>query len=126
MRAMLQRFFIFALLAVAACSKSAPPPPPTLAIDPATAKVLVAKGAVVIDVRTPEEFAAGHLPEATNIAVQDFGAHLGDVDKLVAGDHGRPIVVYCAAGKRAAKAKAQLDAAGYSHVVNGGGYDDLR
>jgi phage shock protein E len=35
------------------------------------------------------------------------------------------VVVYCAAGRRAAKAKQQLDAAGYTNVVNGGGFDDL-
>jgi phage shock protein E len=127
MRTMLKRFVVVVVVALAACSKSAAPPPaPSTAKDPAVARVLISKGAVVIDVRTPEEFAAGHLPNATNIAVQDFGSHLDDVDKLVASDHSRAIVVYCAAGSRAAKAKAQLEAAGYSHVVNGGGYDDLQ
>ena len=119
--------FVLVLVAIAACSKSvAPPPTASTAKDPAVARVLISKGAVVIDVRTAEEFAAGHVPNATNIAVESFGSHLDDVDKLVASDHSRAIVVYCAAGARAAKAKAQLDAAGYSHVVNGGGIDDLQ
>jgi phage shock protein E len=48
-----------------------------------------------------------------------------EVEKLVAGDKARPIVVYCASGSRSAKAKAALEAAGYSTVVNGGGHDDL-
>jgi phage shock protein E len=49
-----------------------------------------------------------------------------EVEQLAEGDKTKPIVVYCASGGRAAKAKTQLDAAGYSNVVNGGGVDDLR
>ena len=48
------------------------------------------------------------------------------VDKLTGGDKAKPVVVYCAKGGRAQKAKEALEAAGYTHVVNGGGYDDLR
>ena len=91
--------------------------------DPAQAKQLIAQGATVLDVRTPDEFKDGHLPQATNVPIQGFD--LAAVDKLVAGDKTRPVVVYCAKGGRAQKAKDQLDAAGYTHVVNGGGYGDL-
>lgn len=87
---------------------------------------MIARGAVVIDVRTADEFGGGHLPNATNIAVADIGGQLDQVDKLVGGDKSKEIVLYCAAGSRAAKAKKILDEAGYQHVVNGGGYDDLR
>ena len=120
-------------LALLGCSKSEPPPQQTPAaqapakkIDPQRARDLIAKGAVVVDVRTPDEFADGHLANATNIPVQEFATRIAEVDKLVAGDRTRPVVVYCAAGSRAAKAKTQLDAAGYTQVINGGGYDDLR
>ena len=41
--------------------------------------------------------------------------------QLAHGDKSKPIVVYCAAGKRAARAKETLEAAGYTNVVNGGG-----
>ena len=94
--------------------------------DPTTGRTLVAAGAVVIDVRTPEEYSAGHLPAAANIPVQELAARLDDVTKLVADDKSRPIVVYCKAGGRAAKAVTQLAAAGYTRVINGGGLDDLR
>lgn len=120
-------------LALVACSKSEPTPAPKPAaqapaktIEPQHARELISHGAVVVDVRTPDEFADGHLANATNIPVQEFATRIAEVDKLVAGDRTRPVVVYCAAGSRAAKAKAQLDAAGYTQVVNGGGYDDLR
>jgi phage shock protein E len=120
---------VVAATGLVACSRSDSPPAPTptsTSKDPAAARKLVAAGAVVIDVRTPDEYAGGHLPQATNIAVQDLPNRLPEVEKLVAGDQARPIVLYCGAGSRAAKAKAALDAAGYSNVVNGGGLDDLR
>lgn len=127
------RTLLFVFLAAASgCSRSEPPPSPTPAApvkaskDPAAAKKLIAAGAVVLDVRTADEFAEGHLPQATNIPVDTVAQRVAEVDKLVGGDKAHPVVVYCAAGSRAAKAKQTLDAAGYSHVVNGGGLDDLQ
>lgn len=119
---------VIAAACFAACSRSDAPPPTAASTskDPVAARKLVAAGAVVIDVRTGEEFAEAHLPQAINIPIQDLQARLPEVEKLVAGDKARPIVVYCAAGSRAAKAKTTLDAAGYAKVVNGGGLDDLR
>lgn len=118
---------LFASLAwCTACSSSEPTPPASRAKQPDVARQLIASGAVVIDVRSAEEYAEGHLPNAVNIPVHDLKARLDEVAKLVGEDKARSIVVYCAAGGRAAKAKVQLDAAGYEHVVNGGGFDDLR
>jgi phage shock protein E len=123
------RFLLVLLMAAASCSQSDGPPPnpstsPTK--DPVAARALIASGATVIDVRTSDEFARGHLPRAVNLPVQELPARIAEVEKLVAGERGRPIVVYCAVGGRAAKAKSQLEMAGYTHVVNGGGFDDLR
>ena len=100
--------------------------PAKAAKDPATARKLIATGAVVLDVRSVEEYNREHLPQAPNIPVADFARRIGEVDKLVGGDKSKPVVVYCASGHRATTAKAQLEAAGYSNVVNGAGYDDLR
>ncbi len=122
-------------LCLGACTRSELPPPtqspPAQALaptnkDPRAARELIASGAIVIDVRTAEEYASGHLSRAINIPVQELPGRIAEIETLVAGDRTRPIVVYCAAGARAAKAKAQLDGAGYSNVVNGGGLDDLR
>jgi len=120
-------------LPLAACSKSEPPSAtaapaaaPKRAKDPAKARELIAAGAVVVDVRSPDEFAEGHLPQATNIPIQDFAQRLAEIEKLASGDKARPIVVYCAVGPRARSAQQHLEAAGYTQVVNGGGYDDLR
>ena len=123
---------LVAFLVSAGCSRSTPSPPPDRAVatkpskDPATARTMIASGAVVIDVRTADEYADDHLPRAINLPIQELASRMADVHQLVAGDKARPIVVYCAAGARAAKAKQQLEANGYTHVVNGGGIDDLR
>lgn len=128
----MSRFAVLLILAVAACAKSEPPAPPPAtssakpAKDPDAARKMIAAGAVVVDVRTPEEFAEGHLPKATNIPIQDFAQRIAEVDTLVGTDKTRPTVVYCASGNRSGKAKQQLEAAGYTEVVNGGGLDDLR
>ncbi len=87
---------------------------------------MISSGAVVVDVRTPDEFREGHLPQATNVPIQDFSQRLAEIDALTGGDKTKPVVVYCASGNRSGKAKQQLEAAGYTQVVNGGGFDDLR
>jgi len=126
------RLALLLALSFAACSKSespAPPPAPATAKpakDPAAAKKMIAAGAVVVDVRTPEEFGADHLPQATNIPIQEFAQRIAEVETLTGGDKTKPVVVHCATGNRSAKAKQQLEAAGYTQVVNGGGLDDLR
>ena len=111
-------------------SATSPAPAPTTTSrsqkDPATAKTWIAEGAVVLDVRTPEEFAARHLPNAVNIPVDEVSSRLGDIEKLVGGDKARPIVAYCASGARSKKATLALEAAGHTRVVNGGGLDDLQ
>ena len=128
----MSRFTIVLSLALAACSKSdsPAPPPATASANPAkdvqAARKMIAEGAVVIDVRTAAEVAEGHLPQATSIPLQDFSQRIAEVDALTAHDKAKPIVVYCASGNRSGKAKQLLEAAGYTQVVNGGGFDDLR
>lgn len=120
---------VAALFLAASCSrgedKPAPPPAPRPSKDPEAAKRLIAEGATVIDVRTPGEFQGGHLPSAVNIPVDEVERRLAEVEKLTGGDHAKPVVVYCAKGSRAAKAKQVLEGAGFQRVVNGGGLDDL-
>ena len=125
------RYLATAVLALAGCSSSSEPPKPTAAAashkkDPATARTLIGAGAVLLDVRTADEFAAGHLPAATNIPVDQLASRLDEVAKLTGGDLKKPVVVYCASGHRAGRAQEVLDAAGYAQVVNGGGFDDLK
>lgn len=71
-------------------------------------------GTVVLDVRTPAEYAAGHLPGAVNIDVQaaDFASRIQALDKKAA------YAVYCHSGRRSAAASAQMSDAGFSQVVD--------
>ncbi len=88
---------------------------------PAQARALVDAGAQVIDVRTPEEFAAGHLSGATNIDVQaaDFSDRVGKLDP------GATYVLYCRSGSRAGAAADMMAGMGFTDVVNAGGFDSL-
>ncbi len=128
---MLRIALALALLGCSSSKEDKPSPSPTATTtapkpkDPAAARALIAKGATVIDVRTTGEFEEVHLPQATNIPIDDLGGRLAEVDALVGGDKTKPVVVYCASGGRSRKAQQQLEAAGYTQVVNGGGYDDL-
>jgi rhodanese-related sulfurtransferase len=68
---------------------------------------------VVVDIRTPEEFANGHLRDAKNIPLADFGTRIGELDK----SKGKSVVVVCQTGARVDKAIKQLQAAGFEDVV---------
>ena len=64
----------------------------------------------VLDVRTPEEFAEGHVPHAKNIPVQVLSARLAEVPK------DKDVVVYCHSGVRATRAAMLLKESGYTRV----------
>lgn len=74
-----------------------------------------------LDVRSPEEFAQGHLPGARNVPYMEVGVAV----PRLAADKDTEIRVYCGVGVRAEIARLQLQAAGYRNVVNEGGYADL-
>ena len=67
---------------------------------------------MVLDVRTPEEYAAGHIQGAKLIPVQELSEHLAELPK------DRQIYVYCHSGRRSAKAAAMLAKHGFSRVEN--------
>ncbi|GAB2798219.1 rhodanese-like domain-containing protein [Hymenobacter metallilatus] len=71
-------------------------------------------GAVLLDVRRPDEFAGGHLPGAVNIDVTapDFAQRVAALDKT------KPTYVYCRSGARSANAAGQLTKSGFAHVSN--------
>ncbi len=76
--------------------------------DPKHHRHLVAQGALLLDVRTPEEFHSGHVPQAVNIPVQELAYRLREC-----GPTRQPIVVYCRSGGRSASASQILKQAGY-------------
>lgn len=80
-------------------------------VSPDKARALVDGGARLVDVRSPGEFAGGHLDGALNIPVHELGNR---VDEL--GDKARPVVLYCASGMRSASAAGALRRAGFADV----------
>lgn len=96
-------------LAAAGAAFAAAPEPVTPAEvarqleDPRTAPVL-------LDVRSPQEFADGHVPGALNLPVGQVEARAAEVPK------DRPVVVYCEVGGRARLAATQLRNRGYTNV----------
>ncbi len=75
------------------------------------ARRLVESGARLVDVRTREEFAAGHLPGAVNIPVQELDRRMAELEPK-----GEPVVLYCRSGNRSGRAARMLKGAGYSAV----------
>ena len=99
----------------------APAAAATAIAEPSAVQEAIADGAKLIDVRTPEEFAAGHLRGAVNIDLSgpDFNERIGALDK--AGSY----VIYCASGNRAGTAIEFMRGQGFDDLTNGGGYEDL-
>jgi len=87
------------------------------------ARQLLDRGAVLLDVRTPNEYAQLRVPGAVLIPIEQLGQRLPDLLALVDQDRGRPIVIYCRTGPRAARAKRLLEGAGFSQVTSLGGIE---
>jgi rhodanese-related sulfurtransferase len=69
----------------------------------------------VLDVRTPKEFAEGHLPNAVNIDVMDSASFIKQIQLL---KKRKNYVVYCRSGKRSLKASAILVQNGFKNIYN--------
>jgi len=77
-------------------------------------------GSIVIDVRSPEEFAAGHLEGAVNLNVED-GTLLAALPSL---DPSAAYIVYCRSGRRSAIAVDQMRIAGLVDILDLGSVED--
>jgi phage shock protein E len=76
-------------------------------------------GAMIVDVRTPDEFRDGAYPGAMNIPLSELGRRLAEIPK------NRPVVLYCASGARSSSAARAMKQAGYADVINAGGLADM-
>lgn len=77
-------------------------------------------GALIIDVRSNEEFLAGHLPKSVNIPFDQ-------IDRLpsIAKDKTQPIFLYCRTGRRSGIAEQAIKQMGYKYIYNGQSYEAL-
>ncbi len=79
------------------------------------------EGAVLLDVRTPEEYAAGHIEYSLNIPLDDIAGAAARIP-----DKQTPVYTYCLSGARSGRAAAYLKRLGYSKVKNIGGIFSYR
>ena len=93
-------------------------------ITPAEAKALMDSedGYVILDVRTPEEFAAGHIAGA--ILIPDY--EIGERAESVLTDKEQLILVYCRSGRRSKNAANELAKLGYTNIKEFGGINDWK
>ncbi|MEM4271085.1 MAG: rhodanese-like domain-containing protein [Candidatus Pacearchaeota archaeon] len=83
-------------------------------------KSKIDSGALIVDVRTPMEFSAGHYPRAINIPVDQIGARSSEL-----GSKDRNIILYCQSGNRSGHAKRILESQGFKNVYNAGVLRDM-
>ena len=82
---------------------------------------IVKEGALLVDVRTAEEFQSGHIQGAINIPVEQLHNRQQELP-----DKGKPIITCCASGMRSGNARSILVGLGYKNVYNGGGWRSLQ
>ena len=71
------------------------------------------RGSLVLDVRSPEEYASGHVPGAVNIPYAELPDRISEL-----GGPSAEVVVYCESGRRAGVAEEVLRQAGFSRVLH--------
>lgn len=89
--------------------------------EPVKAWQMINEGALLVDVRTPDEYKQGHLSGAKLIPVKEVEKRVAEFGE----DKSRPIVVYCKRGIRSGRAEQTLLKLGFTNVLNGGGYNAL-
>lgn len=109
---------VFLLLGVAAlllggCERAGGPASGgEISADELAARIRNGSPPVILDVRTPEEFAAGHIPGAINIPYDQLSTRTGELPATKSEE----IVVHCQSGKRAGMAEKVLEEDGYTNV----------
>jgi rhodanese-related sulfurtransferase len=81
---------------------------------------LVKDGAIILDVRTPGEYASGHIKGSKNFPLQSLQQNLSKIPK------DKVIITCCASGMRSGSAKSILLSSGFKEVHNGGGWMSLK
>lgn len=99
------------LAAPTASTKRAQERIPTGIVDGAAAHELVADGVKVVDVRTPAEFAAGHVPGAINIPFDQMPQRAAELAPA-----STPLLLYCHSGRRSGIAIATLKSKGFTRI----------
>lgn len=81
---------------------------------------IIDEGAFLVDVRTPGEFAGGHVKGSVNIPLNMVPAQLAKFKNK------KNIIVFCQSGGRSSQAKNILQQNGFTNVINGGTWNNVR
>ena len=88
--------------------------------EPVDLQPIIEEGALLVDVRTPGEFAQGHVKGSVNIPLDLVSS------KIPEFKNPKNIVVFCRSGNRSSQAKAILEQHGFTNVINGGTWQDVK
>ena len=94
----------------------------SITMDEAVAMMEQETGYIILDVRRPDEFAAGHIPNAINVPNESIGTD--EIPELP--DKNQLIMVYCRSGRRSKEASEKLVKLGYTNIVEFGGILDWK
>ncbi|MFT5963843.1 MAG: phage shock protein E [Flavobacterium sp.] len=81
---------------------------------------LVKQGALILDVRSPNEYQQGHIKGSINAPLNELSKHISKLKKETA------VITCCASGMRSASAKSVLKSNGFTQVYNGGSWSSLQ
>jgi rhodanese-related sulfurtransferase len=114
--------FLLSLLLLAGCAAPAEQESSyrQVSMDEAIAIMEDENDYIILDVRTPDEFADKHIPDAINIPNEAIGTE--EIPELPDKEH--LILVYCRSGNRSKQASEKLAALGYTNIVEFGGIID--
>ena len=93
-----------------------------ITMDEAVTMMTQESGYVILDVRRPDEFAEGHIPNAINVPNESIGTD--EIPELPNKD--QLIMVYCRSGRRSKEASEKLVKLGYTNIVEFGGILDWK
>jgi rhodanese-related sulfurtransferase len=107
------------LFVISSCNSQTSKTIKTIDVSVFAKEIKMTKNPQILDVRTPEEFAEGHIDKAVN--VDWLGDHfVKDAEKF---DKKKPVFVYCKSGRRSLKASEKLEELGFKNIYNlDGGY----
>ena len=93
-----------------------------ISMDEAVTMMAQESGYIILDVRRPDEFATGHIPNAINVPTESLGT--AEIPELPNKD--LLIMVYCRSGRRSKEASEKLVKLGYTNIVEFGGILDWK
>ena len=94
----------------------------SITMDAAVTMMAQESGYIILDVRRPDEFAAGHIPNAINVPNETIDT--AEIPELP--DKNQLIMVYCRSGRRSKEASEKLVKLGYTNIVEFGGILDWK